>query len=235
MPTTLRALLFDFYDTLAYVDPTVVRAGRRHLAALAGVDPELLAALWTETRDRRMLGTLATLEEQLAFMLARLHVPAPGDLLARLAAVERATWLAAVHLYPDARSALESLRGRGFRLGLLSNCSCQAGEVVRHLGLDRLFDDLTLSCEVGLMKPDPAIYRLALGRLAVEPGEVLFVADGAFGELDAARALGIRAVRIVQPRQSDAYGSSESWDFEIGSLAEVVPLADRLAAPRASA
>lgn len=224
----VRAVLFDLYDTLAYVDAPVVVAGRRRLAELAAVAPEAFEPLWRETRDLRMLGRLATLEEQFRYFLERLGLAAPAELLDRLAAVETETWRQAVHLYPGVAETLAELRRRGYRLGLLSNCSAQAGAVVRQLGLDRLLDALTLSCEVGLMKPDPAIYRHALGQLGAAPAEAVFVADGAFNELDAARSLGLYAVRIVQPRQSTAYGSSDGWDAEIGSLPELLPLLGRL-------
>ncbi len=46
------------------------------------------------------------------------------------------------------------------------------------------------SCEVGLTKPDPAIFRLTLERLGVDAGEVLFV-DDTPGHVEVARALGI--------------------------------------------
>jgi FMN phosphatase YigB (HAD superfamily) len=64
--------------------------------------------------------------------------------------------------------------------------------------------------------------------LSAEPAETVFVADGAFGELDAARALGIVAVLIEQEHQSRAYGGSTTWDYRVERLAEVPPLVDRL-------
>ena len=48
-------------------------------------------------------------------------------------------------------------------------------------------------------------------------------------ELDAARAVGMIAVLIEQPRQSRLYGGSEQWDYRIENLAEVPDLVRRLA------
>jgi FMN phosphatase YigB (HAD superfamily) len=58
----------------------------------------------------------------------------------------------------------------------------------------------------------------------------MFVADGAFGELDAARTLGIVAVLIEQAHQSHAYGASAEWDYRVASLAEVPALLEEVRA-----
>lgn len=226
----IRAVLFDFYDTLAHVDGERILAGRRALAERAGVDEEAMAALWRETAPQRMLGALGTLEDEIAAMLARLGVEAAPALLAELARTEVETWQQAVALYPDALPALEALKARGYRLGILSNCSYQAGYVIEQAGPARLFDDLTLSFRVQLAKPAPAIYEHACRALDVSYAQAAFVADGAFGELDAACDLGITAVLVEQARQSRAYGGSERWDYRVTCLAAVPPLLERLAA-----
>ncbi len=228
----IRAILFDFYDTLAHVDAETILAGRRALAERAGVDPEAMATLWRETAHARMLGQGGGLEATIATMLAQLGRPAPPSLLPELAAIEVDTWERAVQLYPDARLTLETLKARGYRLGVLSNCSDQAGYVIERAGLDHLFDTLALSFRLGLAKPDPPIYEHALAALGVQAAEAMFVADGAFGELDAAQDLGIVAVLIEQERQSRAYGSSAHWDYQVDRLAAVPPLVEQLNTPR---
>src|SRR5262249_39521400 len=122
-----------------------------------------------------------------------------------------------------------ALKAQGYRLGILSNCSHQAGYAIERAGLDDLCDTLALSYQLGLAKPQPEIYLHACSALGVTPAETMFVADRAFGELDAAQALGMVAVLIEQPRQSGAYGRSERWDYRIESLGEVPALVARLA------
>ncbi len=224
----IRAVLFDFYDTLAHVDGEAILAGRRAIAERAGVDAEAMAALWRDSAQQRMLGTLGSLEEQIGAMLRQLGRPADAALLGELADIDVRAWQAGVRLYPEAVPALETLKTRGYRLGVLSNCSNQAGYVIERAGLDHLFDALTLSFRLQLAKPQPEIYLAACAALDVTPAESVFVADGAFGELDAARALGIVAVLIEQDRQSRAYGASEGWDYRVERLAEVPPLLERL-------
>jgi putative hydrolase of the HAD superfamily len=224
----IGAVLFDWYDTLAHVNGEAIVAGRRAMAERAGVDPERMAALWRDTAEQRMLGALGNLEEQFVTLLGRLGcAPAPA-LVRELVEIDLRSWQDAVTLYPDARPMLEMLRARGYKLGVLSNCSAEAGAVIERAGLDHVFEALALSFRLGVAKPQPAIYHAALTRLGAAADETMFVADGAFGELDAARALGITAVLIEQAHQSRAYGASSQWDYRVERLAEVPPLVDRL-------
>jgi putative hydrolase of the HAD superfamily len=119
---------------------------------------------------------------------------------------------------------LTALRERGLLLGLISNCSAQAGAVLERIGLAERFDAIVLSCDVGLAKPDPAIFEHACRALGVMPQESMFVADGAFTELDAAKAAGMIAVKIEQAHQSGDYGTSTSFDHRVERLTEVLDL-----------
>ncbi len=81
------------------------------------------------------------------------------------------------------------------RTAFVSNCADNTRPLLEWLGLDSLVDELVLSCEVGVAKPDPRIFEIALDRLGVAAADTLFVDDQpAF--CDAAAALGIRAVLI---------------------------------------
>ena len=90
-------------------------------------------------------------------------------------------------------SLIESLRGR-VRLLVLSNTNCLHFAYIReHYPLLRHFDDYVLSHEVGLLKPDPAIYRVVLARAGCPPQHCFFT-DDREDNVAAARALGIDAV-----------------------------------------
>jgi epoxide hydrolase-like predicted phosphatase len=85
---------------------------------------------------------------------------------------------------------VRALRRPGLRVGLLSNSIGSAYD--REL-LAELFDDWVISSEVGLRKPDPAIYELAVERLGLEPADCVLV-DDLGGNLKPARALGMATV-----------------------------------------
>ncbi|MCC6175246.1 MAG: HAD family hydrolase [Chloroflexi bacterium] len=226
--TRIRAVLFDLYDTLLYLTPAAVRETRHKLAVRASVDPDAWAALWHANVLDRMLGKLGGLEDEIRVMLGQLGVDPSPALVVELAEVEAAGWASAVTLYPEALPLLAELGARGYQRGLVSNCSAQAGEVVRRIGLADSFEALVLSYEVGVAKPDPAIFEHACRSLGVEPAACMFVADGAFTELDAARDLGMVAVKIEQAHQSGDYGTSSRFDHRITRLDRVLPLLDPL-------
>jgi putative hydrolase of the HAD superfamily len=95
---------------------------------------------------------------------------------------------------PD-EAMLEGVRAArrdGVRTGLLSN-SWGAATTYDPALLDELFDACVISSEVGLRKPDPAIYELAAERLGLPPAACVFV-DDLPGNLKPARALGMATV-----------------------------------------
>ena len=220
----IRAVLFDLYDTLLYLNSSLVTETRRQLAVRAGVDPDAWGALWRDNVLDRMLGKLGGLEDEIRIMLRQLGADRSADLVRELAETETAGWVSAVNLYPEAVPTLAALRERGLRLGLISNCSAQAGAVLERIGLAQYFAGIILSCDVGVAKPDPAIFEHACRTLRVTPQESMFVADGAFTELDAAKSLGMVAVKIEQAHQSGDYGTSTSFDHRVERLTEVLDL-----------
>lgn len=85
------------------------------------------------------------------------------------------------------------VRGRGLLAGILSNSGPGAREAERVWGFEEITDDIVYSHEVGLGKPDPAIYELTASRLGVRPAEIVFL-DDVPANVDAARAAGWHAV-----------------------------------------
>ena len=84
---------------------------------------------------------------------------------------------------------------------ILSNSGPGAREAERMHGFEDITDDIVYSHEVGLAKPDPAVYDLTTRRLGVEPAEVVFLDDVA-ANVDAARAAGWHAVHHVDTATS---------------------------------
>jgi len=87
---------------------------------------------------------------------------------------------------------VRAVRRAGFRTGLLSNSWGDATAYDPAL-LEELFDAWVISSEVGVRKPDPAVYELAAERLGLSPAACVFV-DDLPGNLKPARALGMATV-----------------------------------------
>jgi HAD superfamily hydrolase (TIGR01509 family) len=97
----------------------------------------------------------------------------------------------------EAAHVVEELKRAGLLVAIISNT--EDGRLLDSLeasGLGGLFDLTVDSHLVGCKKPDPAIFRLALGRLGVEAGEAAFVGDSYALDALAARAAGMRAILL---------------------------------------
>jgi len=81
-----------------------------------------------------------------------------------------------------------------YRIVLLSNASAeQLVPVMQHLGLDKLFERMFVSSQIGLMKPNPEAYLSVVRELNVEPNECVMI-DDAKRNIDSAVALGMKGI-----------------------------------------
>jgi putative hydrolase of the HAD superfamily len=88
---------------------------------------------------------------------------------------------------------IHDLREQGYPLALLSNESVRLRDRLIELELHDLFDHILISAEIGMMKPDPTAFRVALQSLQVRPHEAVFI-DDALPNIRGAQQLGIHAV-----------------------------------------
>lgn len=124
--------------------------------------------------------------------------------------------------------ALKRMRAAGLRLGLISNADKMEVAAWSDCALCGLFDVELFSCDVGLVKPDPAIYRKCLEGLALPASDCLFVGDGGSNELIGAKEVGLRTVLvtgvIAELWPERIPGRVEIADHHIQWMPEVVPL-----------
>ena len=91
---------------------------------------------------------------------------------------------------------IRELKDRGLRLGLLTNNVKEFGEHWRTMfPLEELFEEVVDSSHVGVRKPEREIYELTCSRMAITPGEAVFVDDNA-DNVQAARDYGMEAVHF---------------------------------------
>jgi putative hydrolase of the HAD superfamily len=94
-----------------------------------------------------------------------------------------------------------AVKGRGLLTAILSNISDNVlASVEREFDWIHRFDVLVWSCQLGVVKPDPAIYRHTLAELGTQPEETLFI-DDKRPNVEAARALGIQAIEYSSVEQ----------------------------------
>ncbi|MDH5181873.1 MAG: HAD family hydrolase [Gammaproteobacteria bacterium] len=94
-------------------------------------------------------------------------------------------------------NGLAQIRGKGFKLALISNASSSEVEAWPESPLAGLFDEVIFSWSAGLKKPDQQIYAMAAQRLGVDSSRCLFVGDGGSDEHFGAHAAGMQPVLIT--------------------------------------
>jgi epoxide hydrolase-like predicted phosphatase len=91
---------------------------------------------------------------------------------------------------------------RDFKTGLLSNAFSDLRQVVAETWkFADAFDEMVISAEVGLVKPDPRIYQLAVDRLGVAPADAVFIDDFS-RNVEGAQAVGLHAIHFRNPQQA---------------------------------
>lgn len=165
-----------------------------------------LGRIWSTRRDvpvqehvRAILAAVdATLPDRLAPSLQR-------DLVE---AYSRPALMVPPSVDVGARAALEALRQRSYTLALVSNTMRTPGVTLRKLlaqfGLLGCFAHTTFSDEVGIRKPDPAIFDLTLRAVGGEPETAVHVGDDPVLDVQGARGAGMRVIQVTARARSGA-------------------------------
>lgn len=111
-----------------------------------------------------------------------------------------------IAFFDGTRETLAELKRRGYRLGIVTD-TYHAKETklewLRRNGIDQVWDVFVSSCEEGVRKPDPAIYRAALDQLSLNPSEASFIGHKR-SELDGAMAVDLKTVAFNYEPQVEA-------------------------------
>jgi putative hydrolase of the HAD superfamily len=221
---TVRAVLFDWGGTLTpwhTIEPgeawRACGLGDEAAARLQAAED----AVWERGRESRASGTLDE-------VFAAAGVTAgPQALAAYYAWWEAHTWTD-----PDVRPLFTALRGRGIRVGVLSNTLWPRAEherVFRRDGVLDLIDAAVYTSEIAWMKPHPAAFAAALDAVGGVPApEAVFVGDRPWDDISGAQAAGMRAVLVPHsdiPAVQQRPVSGEP-DAVVTRLADLLPLID---------
>ena len=234
----LEAVLFDWGDTLMQWtwDPALLPVG--HAAGLRALGREPSPALVDRLEEAylarlRREGTLVEIDYPALAReaLAEAGVEAVGDdELALFLEAEHEAWEPARMLASTTHALLESLRGRGLRLGLVSNAVDPPWLLHRDLeryGVAERIDAAVFSSEIGWRKPHPAIFERALAELGVEPAAALFVGDSLANDVGGAQAVGMRTCQALWFAAEEDDDAPEP-DYRAFTQMDVVSVVGRL-------
>jgi HAD superfamily hydrolase (TIGR01549 family) len=200
----VKAVVLDLFNTLVKWEPsrlpTIDYRGRDTRTTVPWLVPKLKDAIdgafdldtWLEAyhevtaeiaEEREREEIEITCHERFRRTLARMKLLAaidPGELAEQLTRLHMAGIRSVTYAPAENCEAVRRIAKR-FRLGLLSNFddSRTGREIVSDSGVGDLFESIVISADVGLRKPNPAIFRRMLEMLKLDAPEVLFVGDTA--------------------------------------------------------
>ena len=111
-----RAVILDFYDTLAWLDPEAVAGTRAAVARILDVTPEALRTAYRDSFAGRVLGGYGDGRQEMAHIATECGLAVGGEVVERALEAELEGWLGAAHLYPDVATELGRMRESGLRL-----------------------------------------------------------------------------------------------------------------------
>jgi putative hydrolase of the HAD superfamily len=238
----LRAVTFDFWNTIARV-PTGAMTEARRRAVLAAcesggveVDPKLVAASLEEVGmrwERSWAEGIHLHPREAAAGLAQAlgAEDAAGQAVAE--AFLGAGRQVDLELAPEIGSALEALGERGIRIGIVCDVGFSGGALLRDLlareELLEHFAGWSFSDETGHYKPAPQAFDAALYSLDAQPEVAMHVGDLRRTDVAGAAALGMRTVRYKGMNDEGDADPGPEAEFVLDSHLELLDVIDRLA------
>lgn len=197
-------VLLDAYGTL--FAPISFGSPAAHLCQLLAADGVRVSP---QSAEKALFAEIAVYRERFPFIrdereLRELEYDVSDLVLAELALTHFPRERMRQHLlalfpfvvFPDVEPALAELRARGLTLGVVSNFNAMLDDYLEQLNLRRWFSVVVSSADVGVTKPDPAIFRVALARLGAQPEAAVYVGDDVRNDYHGARQAGLGAVLL---------------------------------------
>ena len=224
MSQLLKAVLFDFDDTLVDWSKVTLNWGDIEASRLAQVHDylagrangleasleKLIDVYWKRTRTAWSEGRVnlraPNMPQMLLTTLRDLGVA--DEYLDAREILDVYDWTAVpgTTVFPDVPPVLELLREHGIKTGIVTNASqpmWMRDAELKAFGLIDYFPDCRVSgADAGYLKPHRRIFEMALDRMGTEPAETVFVGDNPVADIAGAQAMGMHAVRRVNPDTS---------------------------------
>lgn len=222
----VRTILFDVGNTLAFLDvtrlhPVFTEFGFSKLPALAEAEASARRTLYANLDDDPR-GTDAT--RWLVYVESILEAAGVRDSAVRRAMTERVhhehrsfnLW----RKVPEGtQETLADLSARGFQLGVVSNADGRVHRLLDDLGLSRWFGVIVDSHVVGIEKPDPRIFQIALDHFEADPRTSAYVGDFPAVDVIGAERAGIWPI-LLDPLEL----SGDEAGTVIRELPDLLPL-----------
>lgn len=189
-----KAVIFDLFETLI-TEWGHKKYTKNEMCADLGIERKIFDIYWEEKEQERYIGKM-TFEDSILYACKNCgkHI---DDLLLSDIVDKRIKTKSKCFEYVnhDVFRLLRKLKSMGLGTAIISNCSSEEVKVLKESEIYKYFDEVILSYEVRMKKPDACIYEEAAKRLGIDLTECVFVGDGGSNELAGAKAVGMKAVQ----------------------------------------
>ena len=233
----LQALFLDLDSTLldnSGVQDSIVRTCAKiaaiqpalDAARLVAANNEVWEAYWPEVEDEWTLGALDGASVNLEAWRRTLSASGWDDesMVRYASQTHRQHEGEALRLFDDALDLFASMKRAHIPLALITNgASDTQRDKLRTLGIESWFDAIVVSGELGVAKPDPSVFDLALDQLEVDREHVWHVGDNLMTDVAGAKAARVTAVWLNRGGLRRGEDDPEP-DIEIRSLSNLITL-----------
>jgi putative hydrolase of the HAD superfamily len=225
----IKLVLFDLYNTLAYINPEEYKKAKTQMANLAGTSPELFFELWRQYSRDYNRGDILTAEERVSHVLRELRVNFDVKTIREIADIEYKLQSSAAYLAPDTITLLTSLQKMGLKLGLITNTGFSTINSPKTLSIDKYFDSIIMSYKIRSLKPGRHIYQTICEELDAKGEECLYVGDGDDNEIEGAMAFGMTAILLAENKEKILHTKIVNrYNYKVSNLLEVLQIAQSL-------
>lgn len=189
-----KAVIFDLFETLI-TEWGHKKYTKNELCADLNISRDDFDIYWNEKALDQYLGTI-TFQESLQYVCENCgRTVSPAQIEAITAKRIQTKSDCFNHILPEVFDLLKQIKTMGLKTAIVSNCSSEEVEVLRESKICDYFDEIILSYEVHMKKPDSCIYEEAAKRLGVSNCECFFVGDGGSNELCGAKDADMKPIQ----------------------------------------
>ncbi len=189
-----KAVIFDLFETLI-TEWGHKKYTKNELCADLGINRAEFDIFWNEKEQDRYIGSIS-FEDSLLYVSEKCGKTLDATTLSHI--IDKRIKTKSVcfeYVLPEVFQLLRTLKDMGLQTAIISNCSSEEVKVLKESELYNYFDEVILSYEVHMKKPDSCIYEEAAKRLDVALDECIFVGDGGSNELAGAKSVGMKAIQ----------------------------------------
>jgi putative hydrolase of the HAD superfamily len=202
-----KVVIFDLFETLI-TEWGHKKYTKNEMCADLGIERAEFDVFWDEKEQDRYIGSIS-FEDSILYVGKKCNKQVDNTTISNI--IDKRIKTKSVcfeRVHPEVFQLLRTLREMGLQTAIISNCSSEGVKVLKKSEIYKYFDEVVLSYEVHMKKPDSCIYEEASKRLGVELGECIFVGDGGSNELVGARNVGMKAIQAKwytnqYPKKSD--------------------------------